>query len=109
MSGKPISVDAAGNGLYALPGGGFAFVDFESPEERYCRSFGDEFDPGELEREQYELGLIREFERDSWWPDEDHPWREREEPMGSMEGFTLEECRVAACAAPAPGSGEGES
>ena len=60
MSGKPISVDAAGNGLYALPGGGFAFVDFESPEERYCRSFGDEFDPGELEREQYELGLIRE-------------------------------------------------
>jgi len=105
---KAISTDKAGNGLYSI-GDGFAFVDFESPEERYCRSFEDFIDPAEFEREQYELGLIREFERDNWWPDDDHPWREREEPMGSMDEFTLEECRRATCAAPVGVSESGEA
>lgn len=40
---KPLLVDGAGSGLYELePGGARAFIDFENPEDRWCRQQGED-------------------------------------------------------------------
>jgi hypothetical protein len=82
---KPIQVDSEGNGLYALSGGGFAFVDITNPEDRYCQDMSDMCEAQIQEDRRQEAfsdksaeTLAREQEL------EEAPWRADETPSGLM-------------------------
>lgn len=85
---RPILVDEHGSGLHEHADGRRAFIDRESPEERWIRWMGEaaEAEAAWREREE-EIERDREAERDRWAEEDDEwPWRKREHPAGLMYG-----------------------